>query len=559
MRILLFTGKGGVGKTTVAAATAPAAADAGIRTLVLSTDPAHSLADSFDVELAATPRGRQRLWAEQIDARPAWRTPGTRSRRTLLEVLQLGRGRRRRGRGAVGHPGPRRAVQPDRHQAATPTAATGTCWSSTAPRPPRPSGCCRCPRSCGWYMDRVFPPRAAGSTEVVRPLLGRLGGLPVAADAVFGAAERLLPARRRPGAAGRPERSTVRLVVNPERMVVAEARRTYTYLSLFGYRVDAVVVNRLLPDDVTDPWFGKWKELQAEHLPDHRRVVRARCRSSPAGCSTTRWSGWTGCAEVAAEVYGERDPAGVLAESRPMRVSKQRGGGYDLLMDLPFAERGDLDVHRKGDELLIKVGRLQAQRAPAPGPAAAGDLRRQPARWHAGGPLRRPRGPLGRGPGRLTRPETGDAPMAHDDPGTAGQAAECQSCPLCAGLARLRETAPEAVEHFVKAGAELLLAARALLDGAAEPSGSAGPRSPPPPPGRWGRGVCQRRAPADRRRLAGGAIRWSRAAGHRPRHRRHQDRRWRGHRERADPGPDQGPDPARRPGGHPGRAAGGAG
>jgi arsenite/tail-anchored protein-transporting ATPase len=116
-----------------------------------------------------------------------------------------------------------------------------------------------------------------------------------------------------------------------------------------------VVVNRMLPDDVTDPYFGKWKEIQADHF---RTITES---FAPLPILTCRlfddeMVGLDRLAEVAAEVYGERDPAGVLAESRPMRVSKQRGGGYALRMDLPFAERDDLDVHRKGDELLIKVG-----------------------------------------------------------------------------------------------------------------------------------------------------------------------------------------------------------
>jgi arsenite-transporting ATPase len=152
-----------------------------------------------------------------------------------------------------------------------------------------------------------------------------------------------------------PETSTVRLVLNPEKMVVAEARRTYTYLSLFGYRVDAVVVNRLLPDDVTDPYFGKWKEIQADHF----RIITESF--APLPILTCRlfddeMVGLDRLSEVAAEVYGPRDPADVLAQSRPLRVTKETGGGYALRMDLPFAERGDLDVHRKGDELLIKVG-----------------------------------------------------------------------------------------------------------------------------------------------------------------------------------------------------------
>jgi arsenite/tail-anchored protein-transporting ATPase len=117
------------------------------------------------------------------------------------------------------------------------------------------------------------------------------------------------------------------------------------------------VVNRLLPDDVTDPYFGKWKEIQADHF---RTITES---FAPLPILTCRlfddeMVGLSRLDEVATEVYGERDPAAVLAATTPIRVSKERGG-YALRLDLPFAERADLDVMRKGDELLIKVGQYK--------------------------------------------------------------------------------------------------------------------------------------------------------------------------------------------------------
>jgi hypothetical protein len=92
---------------------------------------------------------------------------------------------------------------------------------------------------------------------------------------VFASVERLTGTSTRAAISDRRAMSSVRLVVNPEKMVIAEARRTYTYLRLFGYRVDAIVVNRILPTDVTDPYFGKWKDIQAEHLATVHEIVRA--------------------------------------------------------------------------------------------------------------------------------------------------------------------------------------------------------------------------------------------------------------------------------------------
>lgn len=355
MRILLFTGKGGVGKTTVAAATAARAAALGHRTLVMSTDPAHSLADSFEFELGGKPRQvADNLWAEQIDTQARLEANWREIQDYVISLLNWG--------GVDVVEAEELSVIPGLdelfslidisryHQQGAydllvvdcaPTAETLRLLSL--------------PEALSWYIDRLFP-SSRRIASVARPLLGRLGNLPpIASDAVFAAVERLYRNLERVRMLlAEPESSTVRLVVNPEKMVVAEARRTYTYLSLFGYRVDAVVVNRLLPDDVTDPYFLKWKEIQADHF---RSITES---FAPLPILTCRlfdeeMVGLERLAEVAGAVYGDRDPAAVLAHSQPMRVRKTRGG-YALLLDLPFAERADLDVLRKGEELYVKVG-----------------------------------------------------------------------------------------------------------------------------------------------------------------------------------------------------------
>jgi len=355
LRILLFTGKGGVGKTTVAAATAVRAAALGHRTLVMSTDPAHSLADSFEFELGGRPRQvADNLWAEQIDTQARLEANWREIQDYVITLLNWG--------GVDAVEAEELSVIPgldelfslidiSRYQQqgaydllvvdCAPTAETLRLLSL--------------PEALSWYIDRLFP-SSRRIASVARPLLGRLGSLPpIASAAVFGAVERLYRNLERVRLLlAEPESSSVRLVVNAEKMVVAEARRTYTYLSLFGYRVDAVVVNRLLPDDVTDPYFLKWKEIQAVH---YRSITEsfAPLPILPCRLFDDEMVGLDRLGEVAGAVYGERDPAAVLAHSQPMRVNKI-GGGYALLLDLPFAERADLDVLRKGEELFVKVG-----------------------------------------------------------------------------------------------------------------------------------------------------------------------------------------------------------
>jgi arsenite-transporting ATPase len=203
-------------------------------------------------------------------------------------------------------------------------------------------------------MERIFPVERR-VTKLVRPLLTRVTSLPVAGDDVFASIRRFydrLDGVRELLTDG--SRSTVRLVVNPERMVIAEARRTATYLNLFGYRIDAVVANRLLPDAVTDPWFKAWKEAHAEHL---QTIVDgfAPLPVLPVELAAEELVGVDRLRPFGAALYDGRDPAAVLHEGETLSV-KKRGGLHVLSLPLPFAERDDLELGRRDDELLVRVG-----------------------------------------------------------------------------------------------------------------------------------------------------------------------------------------------------------
>jgi len=210
------------------------------------------------------------------------------------------------------------------------------------------------PEIMSWYIERIFPIQRR-VVKGVRPVVAKMTTLPIAGDRFFGAVERLhrnLDAVRRILTDERS--SSVRLVVNPEKMVIAEARRTYTYLGLFGYRVDAVVVNRIIPEDVTDPYFGKWKDIQAEHL----RTVRESFEPVPiltARLFDREMVGVDLLDDMGREVYEDRPVTDVLYRDDPIRV-RRRAGGYVLAMRLPFVSREDMDIHRRGDELFVRVG-----------------------------------------------------------------------------------------------------------------------------------------------------------------------------------------------------------
>jgi arsenite/tail-anchored protein-transporting ATPase len=354
MRIILFTGKGGVGKTTVASSTALRIAASGKKTLLMSTDPAHSVADAFGIDLSPDPTEvADNLWAEQIDPQVRleenWRDiqqhaiavlnwaglaeveaeelsviPG------LDELFSLADVKRHHDEG------PYDALVVD----CAPTGETLRLLSL--------------PDIIQWYMEKIFPVerRVMGA---LRPVAKRMTSLPLPDDKVYDAVrrfyERLEGVRRVLTDAGS---TSVRLVVNPERMVIAEAQRTFTYLNLFGYRVDAIVANRLLPQEVSDPYFDRWKQLQAEHL----RTIDESFSPVPILTARLRDQELVGAdllASLGEEVYGDADPSAVLHTDDPMAIVKD-GGDYVLTLKLPLTAREDLDLSAKHDELFIKVG-----------------------------------------------------------------------------------------------------------------------------------------------------------------------------------------------------------
>lgn len=354
MRILLFTGKGGVGKTTVAAATALRAAESGLRTIVISTDPAHSLADAFDVPLGDRPVPvADRLWGQQLDTRVRFEEAWDDVRRYMVDLLDWA------GVGAV--EAEELAVVPglDEVFALTDIKAFATEGDydvlvvDCAPTA-ETLRLLSLPDVLAWYMDRMFDLQRR-LTKLARPVIARVTNVPVAGDEVFAAVrrfyERLDGVREllTDGAV-----TSARLVVNAERMVVAEARRTFTYLSLFGYHVDAVVANRMLPDDLDAPWFERWKATQAEHFAGILEAFAPLpvLRAELAGHELT---GCDHLSAFAADLYREHDATARLADVEPLRVESV-GDALVLSLHLPFAGKGEIELGRSDGELFLAVG-----------------------------------------------------------------------------------------------------------------------------------------------------------------------------------------------------------
>lgn len=354
MRVVLVTGKGGVGKTTISGATALAAADAGYRTLVTSTDPAHSLGDAFDMALGDEPRSvAPGLVAQQIDGQQQLERHWGEIHRQLMAVFDWG--------GVTGIEAEEFLVFPGmdelfsllevEHHAASgdydaivvdcaPTAETLRLLSL--------------PEVLSWYFERVLPTERR-IMRAARPVLTKVSNLPVPQDTVFDAAEGIfsgVEAVKR--LLSDSSVTSARLVVNPEKMVVNEARRTYTYLSLFGYGVDGVIVNRVLPDEIDDPYLSRWQSIQANHLTTIRESF-AELPVLPLRLFDEEMVGVDRLRRLAKELYGDRDPIGGFEASIPFTVEEGAGGTITMRLVVPFVDKQEIDVIRHGDELYVTI------------------------------------------------------------------------------------------------------------------------------------------------------------------------------------------------------------
>ena len=353
-RTILYTGKGGVGKTSVAAATARRCAEAGLRTVVLSTDPAHSLSDSLETELGGevtavgpnlfgqevqaqeemerhwdsvqewlgdlfAERGVDRIAAEELTVPPGMDE--------LFSLLQIKRHH---------ETGEFDAIVVD----CAPTGETLRLLSF--------------PDVAGWWLEKVFSWERR-VMSAARPIARGLFDVPLPSDAVFDDVERLTRNLVAMNGILRDRSTTsIRLVMNPDRMVVKEAMRTFTYLNLYGYLTDAVVVNRVFPDDVADGYFADWRAVQAEQL----ELVRSAF--SPVPILTAPYFpqeviGPAMLDRLGDVLFGSLDAGGLLHSELSQELSGENGRAT-LRLPLPFAERGDIKLKKIGLEVVVRVG-----------------------------------------------------------------------------------------------------------------------------------------------------------------------------------------------------------
>ena len=354
-RTILYTGKGGVGKTSGAAATARRCAARGLRTVILSTDPAHSLGDSLEARLGPDPAPvAENLWAQEVDAQ--------REMETNWSAVQEWLGKLLADRGLMSVAAEELTVPPGMdelfsllqirsHHASgdfdvivvdcAPTGETLRLLSF--------------PDVAQWWLDKLLPWERRLLTAA-RPLARSLLDVPLPGDDVLGDVQRLVGNLVAMNQILRDrDRTSIRLVMNPDRMVIREAQRTFTYLNLYGYLTDAVVVNRVFPEEVEGSYFATWRERQEDGLELVREgfapVPLLRARYFPEEVLGAQMLDRLG-----AELFAERDPEEVMHRELAQRITDADGRTV-LAIPVPFADRSELQLSKVGHELIVRAGR----------------------------------------------------------------------------------------------------------------------------------------------------------------------------------------------------------
>ena len=352
MRVILLMGKGGVGKTSLAAATALGAARSGHRVFLLSTDPAHSLSDAFGRRIGPNPvavapgvraqevgvlRELDRAWSEI----QAWLRGLLRAETDEVVAEEL-----------LVFPGLEELFFLRAVREVEAAGATDVCVVDCAP-----TGATlrmlRFPDALRIFMENFFEVERRGA-RLLRPLADRTGtGRLLPREEVFDAVERLydeVETVQQILLDG--ERTSARLVVNPARVVVDETRRSFAYLSLYGVATDAVIVNRLLPAEASSGYFARWAEHETREMARIRASFPLPLFTAPLYPSEV--VGERALEKLATAVYGERDPAQLFTRSRPIRLRK-RAGRTCLEIDLPNASKEEVQVSLHGDLLSVRV------------------------------------------------------------------------------------------------------------------------------------------------------------------------------------------------------------
>ncbi len=364
MRNIIFTGKGGVGKTSVAAATALRAADMGFKTLIMSTDPAHSLGDSLDVELGPSPvKITENLWGQEVsvfgDLNLNW------------DVVREHFAHLMASRGIEGVYAEEMGVLPGMEELfslsyikryneeqkdfdllvvdCAPTGETLRLLSL--------------PETFGWFIKFIRNVEKYMVKPMIRPLSKKVKKLDdfVAPEEVYEKVDNLFSSTEGIiDLLADGSKTTMRLVMNPEKMVIKESMRALTYLNLYGITVDRITINRVMPDQSPDPYFQKWRSIQQKYIEQIQGAF-APIPIAEVPLFDNEVVGLDMLRRVGEKVYGDTNPLDVFFKEDPININKISDGHYTVRVKLPFMENMGLEpkILKLGDDLTIRIGDYQ--------------------------------------------------------------------------------------------------------------------------------------------------------------------------------------------------------
>jgi arsenite-transporting ATPase len=363
-RVIFFAGKGGVGKTSVAAATGIRSASAGLKTIILSLDVAHSLSDIFDLEKPILDQNKGRplevhenLWIQELDIQEEIARNWGDIHKYLSLLLSTS--------GLDDILAEELAVLPGMEEVSLllyinryvkarefdvillDCAPTGESLRFIS-----------IPTTLEWYIKKIFKMERA-IVKYARPLARRVYDVPLPGDDYFQAIERLF--KRLQGVDSiltDPKTTSVRLVTNPEKIVLQETRRAFMYFSLYQMHIDAIIMNRLLPSGLQNGFFEEWKASQGKYLKEAEYYF-SPVPILPAGLCRSEILGRDRLSGLAKEIYGDRNPLDFFFEGKPYELSKQ-SGQYLLRLKLPFLMKEDVHLNKVSDELMVRVGSFKS-------------------------------------------------------------------------------------------------------------------------------------------------------------------------------------------------------
>ncbi|MFD0692620.1 ArsA family ATPase [Paenibacillus sp. GCM10027628] len=355
MRIIIYTGKGGVGKTSIAAATGVQLASQGYRTLVLSTDAAHSLSDSFQISLGSDPvQISERLWGQEVDSLRETEKHWGAVQSWLSGIMSWAKLNDITTEETLVFPGMEELfslMQIKRHSESgaydviivdcAPTGETLRLLSY--------------PNLLKWWMEKIFPYERR-LIKMVRPITKVVtGGLTLPDDKVMDSIESFVSELEELQTLIADHAiTTVRVVINPEKMVISEARRAFTYLNLFGFNTDAIVVNRVLPEEAGTGYWSAWRDIHAKY-EEEIRTCFSPLPIFRIPMMELEVHGLPMLERIGKAAFTDCDAAAVLYRGRIQEIRKE-GDHYMLDLELPFLQKDQLQLSERGDELTIQAG-----------------------------------------------------------------------------------------------------------------------------------------------------------------------------------------------------------